>query len=195
MDSESATDCLLLKFLVLEDGLQAAASPTVSLMRPWIYHLIICICTLIEFFSSAFPQEKGRNARTLLPTVAPFLKKKKTRWRHGEYPARDLYHPTSHFLYCWFTENVSLPLTEFHYTLRACLFWNCMHFSLDFHSSEAHYSSLMFVPTTLLFNWTFGLCLDSQMLVPSEFCIPKDQRTDSARLNRTVISNDTELVV
>ena len=66
---------LIISF-VLEDGLQAAASPTVSLMRPWIYHLIICICTLIEFFSSAFPQEKGRNAQTFLPTVVPFLKKK-----------------------------------------------------------------------------------------------------------------------
>jgi len=79
MDSESATDCLLLKFLVLEDGLQAVASPspTVSLMRPWIYYLIIYICTLIEFFSFAFPQEKRRNARTFLPTIVPFLKKKK----------------------------------------------------------------------------------------------------------------------
>ena len=138
-----------------------------------------------------FLKKKGEMSR-ILAYRNPL---KYTRWRHREYHAHDLYHPTSHFLYCWFGENVSLPLTEFHYTLHACLFWNCMHFSLDFHSSEAHYSSLMFVPTTLLFNWTFGLCLDSQMLVPSEFCIPKDQRTDSARLNRTVISNDTELVV
>ena len=64
---------------VLEDDLQAAASPTVSLMHPWIYHLIIWyirICTLIVLFSSAFPQEKGRNAQTFLPTVVPFLKKK-----------------------------------------------------------------------------------------------------------------------
>ena len=38
------------------------------------------------------------------------------------------------------------------------------------------------------FAWT-------QMLVPFEFCIPNDQFTDSASLNRTVISNDTDLVV
>jgi len=41
------------------------------------------------FFSSAFPQEKGRNARTFLPTVVPFLKKKKNFSRGGACLARN----------------------------------------------------------------------------------------------------------
>ena len=117
-------------------------------------------CALLFCISS----RKRKKCPEFLPTVIPFLKNKikYTRWRHREYPAHDLYHPTSHFLYCWSNENASLPLTEFLYSLHACLFRKCMHFSLDFHSSEANYYLwLMFVPTTLLFNWTFGLCLDS----------------------------------
>jgi hypothetical protein len=135
----------------------------------------------LYMYSSAFRQEKGRNVQTFLPTVVPFLETKNTRWRHWEYPALDLqvYHSTSHFLYCWFNENVSLPLTEFLYPLHACLFWKCMQFSLDFHSSEAHY----------LWNYitcAFGLCLDSNAST-FEFCTPKDQFTNLVSLNRSDI--------
>ena len=163
--------------------------PFNHLVYPYMYP----DCALLFCISS----RKRKKCPEFLPTVIPFLKNKikYTRWRHREYPAHDLYHPTSHFLYCWSNENASLPLTEFLYSLHACLFRKCMHFSLDFHSSEANYYLwLMFVPTTLLFNWTFGLCLDSNAST-FQVLYSKDQCTYSARLNRTVISNDTELTV
>jgi hypothetical protein len=84
MDSKSATDCLLLKFLLSWRTACRLQHPQPwSLMRTWIYHLIICICTLIECSSLLHFLKKRKKCPDILAYRSPFFEEKKTS-RAGE---------------------------------------------------------------------------------------------------------------